>query len=40
MEQLVRLGIGSGVQPIQLIIELDHSLVNRNVIRRLPVAGL
>jgi hypothetical protein len=33
MEQFVRFGINSGVQPILLVIELDHSFVNRNVIR-------
>ena len=33
MENFVYLWIDSGVQPALLIIELDHGLVNRNVIR-------
>ncbi|GAB7121272.1 hypothetical protein JCM9743_37470 [Natrinema sp. JCM 9743] len=33
MEQFVCLGINCSVQPVLLIIQLDHSLVNRNVIR-------
>ncbi len=33
MKQFIRLWNDSGVQPIFLIIELDHGLINRNVIR-------
>ena len=32
MEQFVCLGIDSGIQPIMLIVESDHGLVNRNVV--------
>jgi hypothetical protein len=40
MEQLIRFRIDSGVQPILLIVESDHSFINRNVIRRSPTFGL
>jgi len=33
MKQSVRFWINCGVQPVLLIIKLDHGLVNRNVIR-------
>ena len=33
MKQSVRLWVDSGVQPVLLIVELDHGLVNRDVIR-------
>jgi len=36
MQQFVCLWIDRGVQPILPIIELDHCLINRNVIRILP----
>ena len=40
MKQFVRLGINGGIQPILLIVESDHGLVNRNVIRTPPSFGL
>jgi hypothetical protein len=40
VEQFVCLGSDSGIQPISLIIESDHSLVNRSVTRTLPSFGL
>ena len=33
VEQAVRCGIDGSVQPVSLVIELDHSFVKRNVIR-------
>ena len=33
MEQIVRFRIDGGVQPILLIIKLNHGFINRNVIR-------
>jgi len=33
VKQFVRLWIDRRVQPIRFIIELDHRLINRNVIR-------
>ena len=40
MEQFVRFGIDSSVQPVLLVIESDHGFVNRNVIRTLSVFRL
>ena len=40
MEKFVGVRIHSSVQPKPLIIELNHSLVNRNVIRVLPADRL
>ncbi|SDF92825.1 hypothetical protein SAMN04488067_1119 [Halorubrum xinjiangense] len=40
MEQFVCLGIDGSIQPILLIVESDHSLVNRNVIRTPTSFGL
>jgi hypothetical protein len=40
MEQFVCLGIDGGRQLILLIVESDHRLVNRNVIRTLTSFGL
>jgi len=40
MEQFVRFWIDSSVQPIFLVVELDHSFVDRNVIRRPPLFRL
>lgn len=33
VEEFVRFGIDSGVQPVTLVTELNHRLVNRDVIR-------
>jgi hypothetical protein len=33
MQQIVCIGIDGGVQPILLVVELDHGFVDRNVIR-------
>ncbi len=33
MEKFVRFGIDSSVQPVALIVKLDHGFVERNVIR-------
>jgi hypothetical protein len=33
VEQIVRFRIDSGVQPILFIVKLDHSPIDRNVIR-------
>jgi len=40
MEQAVGVGIDRGVQPISLVIELDHGFVDRNVIRVGTICGL
>jgi hypothetical protein len=40
MQQFVCVGIDGSVQPVLLVIELDHGLVNRNVIRALSFFGL
>jgi hypothetical protein len=40
MQQFVRFWIDSCVQPVLLIIESDHSFVNRNVIRKSPIFRL
>ena len=40
MQQFICGWIDRRVQPILLIIELDHRLINRNVIRILPRFGL
>ena len=40
VEQAVRLGIDRSVQPEAFVIELDHGLVNRNVIRINTASGL
>ena len=40
MWQFVYFGIGSGIQPILLVIESDHGFVNRNVIRTPTRFGL
>jgi hypothetical protein len=36
MQQFVCLWVDCSVQPILLMVELDHRLINRNVIRILP----
>ncbi len=33
MQQAVRVGIDSSVQPEPFVVELDHGFVNRDVIR-------
>jgi hypothetical protein len=33
VEELIRLGIDSGVQPMTFVVELNHCLVKRDVIR-------
>jgi hypothetical protein len=33
VEQAVRCRIDGSVQPVALVVELDHSFVNRNVVR-------
>jgi hypothetical protein len=33
MEQIVRIRINGGVQPILFIVKLDHGFIDRNVIR-------
>ena len=38
VEEFVRLGIDGGVQPATFVIHLDHSLIDRDVIRR-RIAG-
>ena len=40
VQEFVRVGIDSGVQPKALVVELNHSFVQRNVIRAFPVSGL
>ena len=40
MEEFVRFGIDSGVQPATFVIHLDHRLVDRNVIRHRIVGRL
>jgi hypothetical protein len=40
VQQAVRVGIDRSVQPISLIIELDHGFVDRNVIRTGTIGGL
>jgi hypothetical protein len=40
VEESVRVGTDRSVQPVSLIIDLDHSLVNRNAIRSLALGGL
>ena len=40
MEEFVRFWVDSSVQPVPFVVESDHSLVNRNVIRILPIFGL
>ena len=40
VQQAVGVGIDSSVQPISLVIELDHGLINRHVIRVGTVCGL
>jgi len=40
MKQFVRLGIDGSIQPILLVVELDHGLVNRNVTRTPSGFGL
>jgi hypothetical protein len=40
VQEFVRSGIDSGVQPKSLIVELNHGFVDRNVIRALPVDWL
>ena len=40
MEQFVRVGIDGGARPISLVIESDHGLIDRNVIRTPSSLGL
>lgn len=40
MEQFVRIRIDGSVQPVLIVIKLDHRLVDRNVIWVLGVRGL
>ncbi|GAA0217178.1 hypothetical protein GCM10009000_034950 [Halobacterium noricense] len=40
VQQAVRVGIDSCVQPEPFVVELDHGLVNRDVIRVRTVEGL
>jgi len=40
MEQAIGVGIDSSVQPISIIIKLNHSLIDRNVIRLGPTCRL
>ena len=40
VKQLIRLGTGSGVQPILLIVDANHGLVEIDMIRVLPRFGL
>ena len=40
VEQAVRGGIDGGVQPVSLVVELDHGFIDRNVIRIRTVCGL
>jgi len=40
MEEFIRFWIDSSVQPVPFVVESDHSLINRNVIRILPIFGL
>ncbi|GAA0682563.1 hypothetical protein GCM10009020_34800 [Natronoarchaeum mannanilyticum] len=40
VQQAVRLGIDRSVQPELLVIQLDHGLVNHNVIRIVAAKGL
>ena len=40
MEQTVGVGIDSSVQPISLIVELNHGFIDRNVIRLGPTCRL
>jgi len=40
VEQAIGVGIDGGVQPILLVIELDHGFIDRNVIRVGTISGL
>jgi hypothetical protein len=40
VEEFIRLGIDGSVQPAAFIIQPDHRLVNRDVIRTLTSFGL
>jgi hypothetical protein len=40
VEQAVRGGIDGGVQPVSLVVELNHGFIDRNVIRVGTVCGL
>ena len=40
VQQSVRVGSNRCVQPVPFVVELDHGLVNRNVIRIRTVEGL
>jgi hypothetical protein len=40
VQQVVRIGIDSSVQPEPFVVDLDHGLVNRNVTRVRTVEGL
>lgn len=40
MEEMVRCRIDGGVQPVPLVLDLDHGLVDRNSIRRFALDGL
>ena len=40
VEEIVGFGIDCGIQPVALVVELNHSFVNRNAIRCLAVSWL
>ena len=40
MKQFVRVRIDRGVQPLLLVTESDHSLINRNEVRILAIHWL
>ena len=40
MEQTGAVGVDSSVQPISLIVEVNHGFINRNVIRLGPTCRL
>jgi hypothetical protein len=40
MEQAVRIGVDGGVQPVLLVTDLNHSFVERNVIRICTISRL
>jgi hypothetical protein len=33
VKQLIRLGVDGGVQPVALVVDLNHGFVDRDVIR-------
>jgi hypothetical protein len=40
VKQFVCLGVGGGVQPVLLVVDANHGLVNRNLIRSFLTIGL